>query len=132
MLFTQQQLEEAYEQMKAAREQDLEFAKKAGDKLKQKIQSRAPFTPKVLYQHGVEPGISPRTTNHELVVDLTDYDDWGRFIEKLEAAGVKMQPWNGEFYPAPQGEYNITNDPDFKDRPKLTYTVRINLYKTND
>ena len=49
------------------------------------------------------------------------YDD-------LVAAGVTMKPWNGKLLSAPEGEFDLSANADFKDRSKQKYTVRIDYY----
>lgn len=129
MKFTQGQLEAAFKQMQEDRTADAKFARLAADALQallvqhpQKVGVKENYS---IHGHGA---VTPYTTDHVLAIELSQHDDWQQVIADLTAAGVTMQPWNGLYHKAPQGEFDLTKDPQFNGRPKQKFTVRIDYY----
>lgn len=132
MPFTQQQLVDAYNQMVQERQEDANFAKRAADKLAallnlpdsvQCVDYSLPW--------GMALGVTPYTSNHSLVIELSQYDDWQGMVNALQAAGVQMKPWGGTYQPGPEGTFDVSADPAFAGRNKLTYTVKVNYFDSH-
>jgi len=126
MQFSQQQLETAYKQMERDRQADAAYAQHAADDLQHLL--RHPQTVQTI-ESGLNRGaITPFTTTHVLVVNLSQHDDWQQCYDDLVAAGVAMKPWNGKIHSAPEGEFDLSKDQHFAGRSKQQYAVRIDYY----
>ena len=135
MPFTQQQLEDAYNQMLAERQQDADFAQKAAAKLEQRLSSQAsvqwlPVGAEGMWRSFI-PNVSPYRTEYVLVIQLCQYDNWQSWYQALQSAGVVMQPWNNTYTPGPAGELDLSGDPDFAGRTSAKYAVRIDYYDSH-
>jgi len=135
MSFTQQQLEDAYNQMVAERQQDADFAQKAASKLGQRLSKPdcvqwRPAGAEGMWRSFL-PNISPFRTEYVLVIELCQYDDWHGWCQALQSAGVVMQPWNNTYTPGPTGELDLSGDPDFAGRSSAKYAVRIDYYDSH-
>lgn len=134
MSFTQQQLEDAYLQMEKERQEDTRFAQIAADKLAALVDRPGEFRPTDSSWLGEHGAISPQTSDHVLVIRVSaednwsEADNWRRCFDDLETAGVKMDPWHHYFRYSPTGEFDVSQDPAFSGRSKLTYKVRVEYY----
>ena len=125
VMFTQQQLQDAYAQMVQERQDDERFAQLAADKLGKLTGLQ--FATEV--DSRFSQGITPHTTDHVLVVSISQCDDMQHTIGTLVQAGVVMQAWNGQS--SPEGEWDVSFDASFNGRAKLKYKVRIHEYNSH-
>jgi len=133
MSFTQQQLEAAWQQMEQERQEDLNYAFQAANSLDQLLKQTVgakpiPTNARGFLAYATTPrAVSPFPEGYDLVISLTQYDDWHGMISQLQAAGVQMQPWNGQYNSPPTGTFDLSNNPTFANRLQQKYTVAIEL-----
>lgn len=131
MSFTQQQLVDAYNQMTQERQDDVNFAQQAANKLANLIGRPLEVSAVDENWHWNHGAVTPYTTQHTLQVQLSQYDDWQGMFSALQSAGVQMKPWAGNTYQGLEGDFDVSSDPAFAGRTKLSYLVKVVYYDSH-
>jgi hypothetical protein len=124
--FTQEELTAAYNQMREERHREHEYAAIAAKLLNAKLVAAGWSDGRFNSYQSNGCGFDHIPALFGMCLKTPRWSDWYILIEKLKAAGIKMQPWDGNRFHYPQGEFDLTGNPEFpEDAPQKEFPLHI-------